>query len=51
MTLVDPDEEVAVELEHLRDRLTGRLGAVLPPCMIGEMVDEAVRQFGERDRR
>lgn len=51
MTVVGSDEDAAVDLEQLRDRLTERFGATLPPCMIGEVVDEAVRQFEERVRR
>ena len=46
MTVVGSEEALSVELGHLRERLTERFGATLPPCMIGEMVDEAVRQFG-----
>ena len=49
MTLVGSDHAAAVWLEHLRARLAERYGGVLPPCMIGEIVDEAVRQFDDAE--
>lgn len=45
MTVVGPAEAVSVEFRHMGDRLARRFGWTVPPCMVGELVDEAVRQF------